>query len=285
MTRTAGSTTRRRLADSLDSEYLHVLAPRPRANTRTLVVVHGYGRETEAVLGAFVPWAARSGVNLIAPVFSIERHRGYQRLRTSERGRYADQVLEEMLADAGIGRRDSICLFGFSGGAQFAHRFALLRPERVAALSIASAGWYTLPDRHHRFPYGIAPGSFPGHRNAQLNGLLSVPIQVLVGERDTERGESLRCDRRIDRRQGPNRVTRAVAWIESLRRLAPEGGPPQLEILPDAGHGFEHCVRAGLVERTTQWIESYLDDRAGHTSRRRSSQSLPENSHETIAGH
>ena len=50
-------------------------------------------------------------------------------------------------------------LFGFSGGAQFAHRYVLAHPDRVAAAGIGAAGWYTFPDSATPYPYGLGRGA------------------------------------------------------------------------------------------------------------------------------
>jgi predicted esterase len=52
-----------------------------------------------------------------------------------------------------------VFLFGFSGGAQFAHRFALLYPERVVAAHAHAAGEYTLPTRRVSPSFLISVGS------------------------------------------------------------------------------------------------------------------------------
>jgi len=266
----SGSTCRYRLPDSIGSEYLRSSIPAGRTASGTLVLVHGQSRDVDALVSAFLPWSARTGLELIAPEFTHKRHIGYQRLLTSDPRRSAVDVLDDVLADAGIADDERILIFGFSGGAQFAHRYAIARPDRIAALSIAAAGWYTFPTPHQSFPYGVAPGNPLLQEVNLLPGLLSIPVQVLVGDCDTNRDESLRCTRRVDRQQGPNRVTRALAWVEAMRRLAPAAGPPELEILPRAGHRFADCVEAGMIQRATSWLQRHLD-----VNRQRSPQHVP----------
>lgn len=241
------------LGDSLGSKYLHY-CPAVASTLPPLVLVHGVGRDHNALAAAFLPVAERLGIELVLPVFTSRRHRGYQRLQTSEPGRSAADILDAILEHAGTGPGETVALFGFSGGAQFAHRYALIRPGRVAALSLGAAGWYTFPDPNQPFPYGVAAGSVPGGGPIDLGAFLRLPIQVLVGERDTARDPSLRRSARVDRQQGPNRVARAMAWIEALRRCRPERDP-DCEILPGAGHRFDACVRRGrLVHRVINWL-------------------------------
>lgn len=253
--------SRGQLADALGSAYLHYRGGTGTRPVPPLVLVHGRSRDVDSLFSAFLPWADRFGVDMLAPKFTVRRHHGYQRLGTSDRSRSAADVLDDILEDAGVGRARRIWLFGFSGGAQFAHRYAMVRRRRLAALSIAAAGWYTFPDFNVPYPYGLAPGSLPNGLSASLTDFLALPIQVLVGERDVERDSSLRRGRRVDRQQGPNRVTRALAWVEAVRRLVPDRDAPRLEMLHHVGHSFESCVqRARLVERVTNWFVSLLED-------------------------
>lgn len=276
--------SRHRLADPLRTEYLRYSAGAAGTAAETLVLVHGQSREVDALVHAFLPWAARRGLHVIAPEFTVERHRGYQRLRTCDPGISAVRVLDDVLADAGVRDDARVLLFGFSGGAQFAHRYVIVRPYRVAALSIAAAGWYTFPALNQPFPYGVAPGSLPCSEGHSLSDLFALPVQVLVGERDTKRDASLRCSRRVDRQQGPNRVTRALAWVEAVRRLSPDAGPPELEVLPRAGHRFGRCVRAGMVERATDWFDRHLEAGEGRLALPGSSpcSTVPESAISTI---
>ena len=57
---------------------------------------------------------------------------------------------------ADFGRVD---LVGFSGGAQFAHRFAMLYPGCVRRVVVAAAGWYTYIDPSRPFPLAAAPAT------------------------------------------------------------------------------------------------------------------------------
>lgn len=249
-----------RLDDSLRSGYLHYRPAGPRLRP-PLVLVHGITRDHDTLAAAFLPVAARLGIELVLPIFTTRRHGGYQRLRTADRSRTAAEVLDDILDHSGVSVAERVCMFGFSGGGQFAHRYALLRPERVAALSVGAAGWYTFPDPNQPFPYGVAPGSLPGGAAAGLEAFLRLPVQVLVGELDTARDRSLRCSSRIDRQQGPHRVARAMAWIEALRRCRPEL-TPDCEILPGVGHRFDSCVASGrLVRRVIGWFSAQMERR------------------------
>ena len=154
-----------------------------------------------------------------------------------------------------IWRTRSFELFGYSGGAQFAHRFAMLYPHLVERLTVASAGWYTFPDTA-AFPYGLAPR--PGRADnwgpclaAGLDGFLGIPIQVCVGARDGVPDANTRSGPDIDRQQGSDRVTRAHRWAEALRQTAGARGITariDLAVLPGCGHDFRDCIRLGGLD-------------------------------------
>ncbi len=225
-----------------------------------LVAVHGISRGAEEHLEAFAPWAERSGRVLVAPLFSEAQCRRYQKVIVdrcqADRALFA--TLREVSEATGV-EVDRFDLFGFSGGAQFAHRFALLHPERVARLAVSSAGWYTLPDTLDAYPYGLAPGSRAARRfQPKLEAFLEIPTLVLVGERDIERDPALRKEQRVDQRQGLTRVERAARWSQALRRAASRAGVTavvRFRSLPGCGHAFEDCVRdGGLVEQVMEWF-------------------------------
>ena len=233
--------------------YLYVPAERDPA-APPLVTVHGISRGADEHLAAFTPWAERSGRVLIAPLFSEEQCRRYQKviLDRCQADRALFATLREVAEETGV-QVERFDLFGFSGGAQFAHRFALLHPERVGRLAVASAGWYSMPDFEEAFPYGLAQGRSSGRRfQAKLEAFLGIPILVLVGAQDTARDSGLRKTRRVDRRQGRNRVERAVVWAEALRAAAIRAEVPAqiaLQVMPGCGHSFEDCVREGELTR------------------------------------
>lgn len=187
-----------------------------------LTAVHGISRNPQDWMDRLRARADASRAPLLTPLFSESRYSDFQRLGRHGKGERADHALIRLVESlsAEYGFSPSMGLFGFSGGAQFAHRFVLAHPGRVASLVLGAAGWYTWPDPTTAFPYGTRPiNSLPGVRFDPLN-LLSVPMRVIVGERDTARDASLNCRKRIDTQQGRNRVVRAENWVRALRRYA-----------------------------------------------------------------
>jgi len=131
-----------------------------------LLLVPGYNGSGEAMLDRrWSRFADGQGLVLLAPTF----HTSPEELKKEKGYYYPEQgsgpQVERALAE--VGRRtevktDRILIFGFSAGAHFAHRFALWKPERVAAFVAYSAAWWSEP-------------------NASLK---NVPALIMCGESD-----------------------------------------------------------------------------------------------------
>lgn len=218
------------------------------------ISVHGIARNAAAHAFRLMEDAERLGVCVLAPLFEKDAFGQYQQLQDRTRGVRSDLALLKMIDEA-AGRceadPDRLLLFGFSGGAQFAHRFAMMHPDRVASAVIASAGWYTLPRVDAPYPFGLDTASFALDAEFDVAKFLRVPFHVFVGELDTERDGSLRQSRLLDSTQGATRIARARTWVEAMTRAAAsEGGrAPTLSVLPGVGHDFNDCIeRAGLSQ-------------------------------------
>jgi len=245
-------------ARSIDDEstpsYFEYVPRRIDPGAPMLVSVHGISQNAREHAELFAPHAERHGVVVVAPVFDPQRFAGFQRLGAGKgRGR-ADRFLTHVVED--VRRRLGLtsarfAMFGFSGGGQFAHRYALLHPRRVRSLIVAAPGWYTFPDEELPYPLGVAHNRRYPHARCRLGAFLRIPVRILVGDRDTERDESFNTTPELDEQQGRNRVERAERWAEALRRAARARRQTPLvshSTLPDTGHSFqESVVRGGLA--------------------------------------
>lgn len=192
------------------------------AEAAPLVFVHGYNRNVREQLKLLRPLADRLGRALIAPYFSRALQPRYQRLGRGSDGRRADGFFEDCIAAAARALAlapQPILLLGYSGGAQFAHRYAMLHPQRVAQLIAVAAGWYTFPDPDVAYPRGLDVRR--RLRRADLNpeAFLAVPTTIIVGEDDCD-DVNLRRNDALDRQQGRTRVERARRWILAMRMAA-----------------------------------------------------------------
>lgn len=221
-----------------------------------LVAVHGIQRGAKQQAQLLAPQAALLGRPVVAPLFNTKNWPRYQQV---VRGKRADLALLQLMNElrlAGIWQTQKFELSGYSGGAQFAHRFAMLYPQLVARLTVSSAGWYTFPDEA-AFPYGMA--SRPGRKNdwgprfaSGLEQFLEIPIKVCVGSKDCVADPNTRNGTEIDQQQGEHRVMRAKRWAAALRQVASAKGISAqvgLSIMPDCGHDFGQCVRLGGLDR------------------------------------
>lgn len=229
-----------------EREYYAYLPSGIRPGAESLVLVHGISRNAAELALRFAEQADRCGVPLIAPLFTSESFGQYQQAVDLKRGLRSDLALCDILADAaqrfGL-NTDKIALFGFSGGAQFAHRFSLLHPTRVRVCIPASAGWYTMPDPEGAWPLGLA--DMP---DGPLDpAARKVPFHLIVGQRDRQDDVALRHSPELDRVQGPDRLSRARTWFRALRK-AGWSEASSLTVLPRTRHNFNCAHRQGLTQ-------------------------------------
>lgn len=226
-----------------------------------LVAVHGISREARQQIDLFAAHAALHRCALIAPWFREEDYAGFQRLGLDGRGGRADRFLLRILAAFDelfecATPSAARFLFGYSGGAQFAHRFALLHPGHCSALVLGAAGWYSFPDPAVAWPRGLA--DWPAEQSPALADWLHLPMLVLVGRKDIEQDEVLRTGRALNRQQGRNRLERARRFVGAVNAAAGTAGvvaPARLEVLPGVGHSFIDAVTlGGLADRTFNFL-------------------------------
>lgn len=236
-----------RLSGTNSIRYFAYRPRHQRDDQPPLVFVHGYNRRAEEHARALLPLCEALGCMLIAPLFSGDGHPRYQRLGRGRDGLRSDRVLDACMEDMFGENGGPVHLAGFSGGAQFAHRYTMAHPQRVARLIIIAAGWYTLPDTTLRYPLGLHVQR--GLRGLSLNPerFLHVPTTVIVGDRDTG-SQNLRRSDELDHQQGTTRVERARTWVARMRLAAKAHRLPgevrYLEI-PGIGHDFDEFVHRG----------------------------------------
>ncbi|MFO7541435.1 MAG: hypothetical protein R6W97_01315 [Thiobacillus sp.] len=246
---------RRSLRSDPNLEYLVYVPTAGAIDAPVLVAVHGVSRGWNEQAATFVAHCESHGVVLLAPSFSGEAHGDYQRLGREGRGQRADlflhRCLQELTSLTGADTTQ-FRLFGHSGGAQFAHRYLMAYPHRVARAMVAAAGWYTFPDAGLKFPYGIQSSRRLPGIVFNPEAYLRVPVTVLVGSEDVH-SKNLRSSERVNAQQGRTRVERARNWVTAMEAQAHLYGiEPQVSLveLPGSGHSFEELCRQGaLVER------------------------------------
>lgn len=256
---------------ALRNKHLDDLPPR----LPLVVNIHSTRRDAVACRDSLIDFADEHGVAVLAPMFpaaldGVFNLDSYKVLRTKKI--QADLVLIDILNEishmwSGI-CTDPIVLMGFSGGAQFVHRFMYLYPERISAVAIAAPGSVTK----------LSPEPWPqgteniGEVFAEQDIYLDVVQQIqdiclFVGERDDEeaRGPEAELREWLSKRLGDASAllggasksqtkSRPESRLELLQQLQDnwfqKGIDCELEIVPDAGHNY-----TALVPAMIEWLE------------------------------
>ena len=229
---------------------------------RILVAVHGISRRAGFMIRALANAADKHDYTLVAPLFNHGRYSDYQRLGRKGRGERADLAFLAMLEDVAqlLDFEFRPHLLGFSGGAQFAHRFVSAHPDAVKSLVAAAAGWYTSPNPDLTFPHGTRRNKKLENVTFDFDALARTPTLVLIGDQDSRRDRSVRRNEAIDREQGLNRLERAHWFHRQLSSERPFHTTPQheLQILPNTDHDFGRAVaNGGLDERTLRFCDKH----------------------------
>lgn len=225
------------------------------AGAPLVVSVHGIARNAAAHAFRLMDEADHYGLCVVAPLFEKTQFGQYQQLEDVRTGLRSDLALLDIL-DAAKRLTDAdhrkILLFGYSGGAQFAHRFAMAHPSRVASTVLVGAGWYTFPNEEDPYPYGLDTrrGGFALRLDA--GAFARVPQHVIVGDLDVRRDSSLRRSKRLDRTQGLTRVERAQRWVRAMQAFAPKEQAsvnPTYDTLDRVGHSFVDSVEMARLPK------------------------------------
>lgn len=235
-----------------------------------IVNIHSTRRDAVACRDSLVNFADKHGVAILVPLFpaaldGVFDLDSYKNLRTKKL--QADLVLIDILNEIshiwpGI-CGDPVVLMGFSGGAQFVHRFMYLYPERISAIAIAAPGSVTKlsPEPWPRGTGNV--GEVFAEQDIYLDVIRRIrDIGLFVGERDDEeaRGPEGELREWLAKRNGDSKSVfgdggrRPQGRLEALQDLCDNwfqnGIDCELEIVPDAGHNY-----AALVPAMIEWLE------------------------------
>lgn len=237
----------------LTMRYYFFSSSRPRPDLPIFVAVHGIGRRAKDQARLFAPFMEALGGTLIAPVFDKRHFPGYQRLGKPGKGLRADLALQQCVSEVQKALnypRQPVALFGYSGGGQFVHRFAMAYPRHVHRMAVAAPGWFTFPDMGLKFPHGIGQTTKLPDLNFDVSRFLKIPTLVLVGENDVARDSALNRSSKIDERQGGHRMARACRWVKTMKIAARRyhyDTPYEFLIVPNCGHSFDDCMNTGRM--------------------------------------
>lgn len=203
-----------------------------------LFVFHGNGRNAREIRNAWITEANAKNFIIIAPEFTEQSFPGGnayilgnvyvdsnnpspQTLNPEEDWAFSviEPLFDEIKSRTG-NQSSTYSMFGFSAGAQFAHRFMLFKPEaRVNKIVASAAGWYTVPDASITFPYGVDESPI---ENVAPASYFSKDLTLQIGTLDNDpNAPALRRNTVVDQ-QGNNRYDRAFHMFNSSKAISEE---------------------------------------------------------------
>jgi poly(3-hydroxybutyrate) depolymerase len=218
------------------NQPMRVYTYRPRACDTTcpiLIALHGALRKSSDMRDYWELVADRYKFMVITPEFSEEKYPGDAYALGGATGEQAQNrertvfATVEHLFDEMRDGQQTYVLFGYSAGAQVAHRMALLRPDnRASTIVVANAGWFTLPEFRKDKNAPSFPLSLVGSpaTDADVRKALSKRMLVMVSETDNdpEAVDMGKSDGAT--KQGGSRMERAENFIKSATTVANEIG-------------------------------------------------------------
>ncbi|MBS3738210.1 hypothetical protein [Mesohalobacter halotolerans] len=230
-------------------------------NLPVLVLFHGAGRNASDIRNAWIAEANAKLFIIVAPEFSDQNFPGGdqynlgnvfidgdnpspQTLNPEQDWTFSivDPLFEDFKSRAG-NTSSNYNVFGFSAGAQFAHRLMSFKPDaKIDKIVASAAGWYTVPDNDEDFPYGFFNSPL---EDISLSNLFSKTFTIQIGTLDNNpNAPALRRNPIVDQ-QGDNRFDRAFYMFNTSQTYA-ESLNLQFnwEIIetPGNGHNMEQSV-------------------------------------------
>ncbi len=205
---------------------------------QVLFVLHGMYDKGSRFSLPLQSYVIKNHLLMLAPTFTYNTNfKDPNTVKTEDikLGAKLNQILVEVTAISHQNLNGKALLYGFSRGAQLAHRYALLYPTRVAGVAVLSAGAYTLPEANFNnqplpFPYGISDLS--NYTGQPFDGadFDKIPFCIEVGALDTDpKAVSPKWNAYI----GLNRVQRGQNFYNVLHQ---EGNPARFSIISNTGH-------------------------------------------------
>lgn len=216
---------------------------------RVVLILHGVNARGEALAEALSNETDRFNWVIVAPNLPYRDYMEPKILMDDDLKitKMLIDTLDALPARLNLTLHPRTLVFGFSRGAQLAHRLAMMYPERVESVATVAAGTYTLPvesDGVKRlpFPFGIGDLDKLIGRTFDWTNFKKISFWVAVGERDNVATE---VPRQFDPYQGANRVDRARAFERALRAI---GVDVKLMIYPNTGHEVTSEMRRGATQ-------------------------------------
>ena len=237
------------------------------AKVDLLVAVHGTSRTSFLDFrDGFAEFGRWNGVAVLCPIFPIgvlgDGARSGYKYMAEGNIRY-DQVVLSMVDEVAAKYGQDwakFAIFGFSGGGHFAHRFAILHPDKLWAASIGASGSVTLLDPGRDWWVGIRDLKQRFGITFDAAALARVPVQMLVGDADLETWEITHKPGGTYWMEGANDAGRTRP--ERLRALADSfekaGVKVRFELVPGVSHD-----RVKVLPRVQNFLAEVLAAKRG----------------------
>ena len=191
-------------------EYIFIKRVYDDAPIQPVVLVHGLNGKAEGMMDRCIEHIDRHlkiNTLLVLPTYTAP----YQFLGDGEDKELLSEIRRFTRERSSYHQK--LCIYGFSAGAQFAHRFTYVHPDKVACVGVFSAGSWTYPDG----TYSDHPGQ-PGYvKKSPYN----TPYVYHVSTRKAKRGiANVRWFTGCGRQDV--RYERTRAFFASLRQDVPD---------------------------------------------------------------
>ncbi|MGV6873217.1 alpha/beta hydrolase [Pseudochelatococcus sp. B33] len=212
--------------------------------TELVVAMHGTGRTFTDYRDAFSEFGRWNDCIILCPLFPVgvrgdDNRDGFKYLREADI-RY-DRILNAMVDEVGLRyarQFNEFALFGYSGGGHFVHRYFMLNPGRLWALSIGAPGSVTLLDPERDWWVGVRDVETIFGRKLDLEAMARVPTQMIVGAADIETWEITHQEGKRHWMPGANDAGRTrPERLQSLRASFEKAGiSVQFDLIANMAH-------------------------------------------------
>lgn len=241
-----------------------------------VVLVHGTERGAATYRDKFAEFATGHDAIVLAPLFPCNLAGpndldNYKLIEAA--GMRFDELLLAMVAEVRAKyrlRTDRFLMHGFSGGGHFAHRFFLLHPERLLAVSIGAPGVVTLLDKSLPWWTGVSDIEARFGKGVDVEAMRRVAVQMVVGSNDTDTWEITIPEGSSWWMAGANDAGRTrIERLKSLQTsLEREGIEVSFELVPDVAHNgwavlgpvqsfFSKVLTAEREQGATEAVEAH----------------------------
>ncbi|WP_200975613.1 hypothetical protein [Echinicola sp. 20G] len=229
---------------------------------KIVFVMHGGGRNAEDYLNTWVELADKNNLLIIAPEFENK----FSKYTTNDyqegnlftffgtknpKSEWAYTVVENIfdhIKSANNITNERYDIFGHSAGGQFVHRMIMLMPEsRIGTAIAANAGFYSFPNEHLEFPYGIK------NTETDLKKSYKKRLIILLGELDNDPNLGTFRTTDLAMEEGANRLERGTNFYNANKGIIDKNDWEfnwTLDTVRNVGHNYTEMSKGAI-----KWIK------------------------------